>query len=125
MAEAPVPPSSDFPVRVVDGSAVVTTPDEIDVGNAADFRAALLAAAGFGRPAIVVDMAGTEFCDSTGLNVLVRAARQAEQAGTEIRLVVRGTALQRILAVTGVASMFGRYDSLAAALLADESRQAG
>ncbi len=125
MAEPTSPPSSDFPVRLVDGLAVVTTPDEIDVANAAHFRAALLAAAEFGRPAIVVDMSGTEFCDSTGLNVLVRALRQADQGGSAIRLVVRGTALQRILTVTGVGSMFGRYDHLDQALRADEPRQAG
>ena len=122
---APTPPlSSDFPVSVVDRFAVVTTPDEIDVSNAAQFRAALLSAAGRGRTAIIVDMTGTEFCDSTGLNVLIRAHRQADQAGGEIRLAVGGTALQRILAVTGVATMFGVYDSLTAALRADGPRQA-
>jgi anti-anti-sigma factor len=125
MAEPTSPLSSDFPVRVVDGLAVVTTPDEIDVANASHFRAALLSAAGLGRPAIIVDMSGTEFCDSTGLNVLVRAHRQADQGGTQIRLVVRATALQRILTVTGVGTMFDRYDRLDQALRADQPRQAG
>jgi anti-sigma B factor antagonist len=120
MAEPTSALSSDFPVRLVDGFAVVTTPDEIDVANAGQFRAGLLAAAGRGRPAIVVDMTGTEFCDSTGLNVLVRALRQADEADGEIRLVVGGTALQRILTVTGVGSMFGVYDSVDQALRADE-----
>lgn len=110
---------------MVEGLAVVTTPDEIDVANAAHFRAALLAAAEFGRMAIVVDMSRTEFCDSTGLNVLVRALRQADQVGTEIRLVVQATALQRILTVTGVGSMFGRYDDLDQALRTEEPREAG
>jgi|HubBroStandDraft_6_1064221.scaffolds.fasta_scaffold568603_1 anti-sigma B factor antagonist len=124
MAES-VSPLSDFPVRVVDGFAVVTTPDEIDVGNAARFRAALLTAADHGQRAIIVDMTGTEFCDSTGLNVLVRALRQADGAGGELRLAVGGTALQRVLAVTGVATMFGVYPSLGEALQAAEPRQAG
>jgi anti-sigma B factor antagonist len=116
MAEIASPPSSEFPVLIADGVAVVTTPSEIDIANAGHFRAALLAAAGSGRRVIVVDMTGTEFCDSTGLNVLVRARRQAEESGGEIRLAVRATALQRILTVTGVDSMFGRYDSLEQAL---------
>ena len=124
MAESASPPS-DFPVRVVDGFAVVTTPDEIDVANAAPFRAALLTAADLRQRAIIVDMTGTEFCDSTGLNVLVRALRQADEAGGEVRLAVGGTALQRILTVTGVATMFGVYHSLGEALRAAEPRQAG
>jgi anti-sigma B factor antagonist len=120
VAEPAVPPTGDFPVQVVDGFAIVTAPDEIDVANAARFRAALLTAADAGRPAIVVDMTATEFCDSTGLNVLVRALRQADQAGSEIRLVVRTTALQRILTVTGVDGMFGRYENLDQALAIDQ-----
>jgi anti-sigma B factor antagonist len=124
MAE-PASPLSDFPVRTVDGFAVVTTPDEVDVSNAARFRAALLTAAGHGMPSIIVDMTGTEFCDSTGLNVLVLALRQADQKGGEIRLAVGGAALQRILGVSGVATMFGVYDSLDEALQATRPRQAG
>jgi anti-sigma B factor antagonist len=115
MAE-PASPLSEFQVRTVGAFAVVTTPDEIDVANAARLRAALLTAASNRPPRIVVDMTSTEFCDSTGLNVLVRAHQQAEQAGGEVRLAVGGAALQRILAVTGVVSMFGVYDSLDAAL---------
>lgn len=109
-------PLSDFPVTTIYGFAVVTTPDEIDVANATLFRAALLTAANHGLPGIIVDMTGTEFCDSTGLNVLVRALRQADQAGGEIRLVVGGTGLRRTLAVTGVVRMFDIYDSLDEAL---------
>jgi anti-sigma B factor antagonist len=115
MAE-PASPLSDFRVRTAGQFAVVTTPDEIDVSNAPRFRTALLKAGDHGLPVIVVDMAGTEFCDSTGLNVLVRARQQAEQAGREVRLVVGGTALRRILAVTGVATMFRLYESLGEAL---------
>jgi anti-sigma B factor antagonist len=116
MATPATPPASDFSVQVVDGLAVVTTPDEIDVANAARFREAMLTAAEVGGAVVVVDMSATEFCDSTGLNVLVRAHHASEESGTAIRLVIRATALQRILTLTGVGRMFGTYDSLAAAL---------
>ncbi len=105
-----------FPVGLVDGLPVVTAPDEIDVGNAALLRAALVSAAAERQPVIVVDMTITEFCDSTGLNVLVRALKQAEEEGAELRLVVRAAALHRVLSVTGMASMFSIYDSLDQAL---------
>ena len=105
-------PEPGFPVRLVNGLPVVTAPAEIDVGNAAQLRGALLAAAAEHQPVIVVDMAETEFLDSTGLNVLVRALKQADDDGAELRLVVRGVALHRILNVTGVASMFRIYDNV-------------
>ena len=113
-----------FPVTERDGLVVVKTPDEIDIGNAWQLRDALVSAAATGLPAVIVDMADTEFCDSTGLNVLVRALKQANEDGSELRLVVRGSALQRILTVSGVASMFSVYGSLGEALEAAQRRSA-
>jgi len=107
-----------FPVSVHDGQAVVTTPQEIDISNAGLLREALLSATASGQAVIVVDMSGTEFCDSTGLNVLVRALAQAEQAGSELRLVMGGTGVRRVLSVTGVAGMFRIYETLGQALQA-------
>jgi anti-sigma B factor antagonist len=105
-----------FPVSVYEGQAVVTTPEEIDISNAGLLREALASAAASMQPVIVVDMSGTEFCDSTGLNVLVRALGHAEQAGAELRLVMGGSGLQRVLTVTGVAGMFRVYETLGQAL---------
>jgi anti-sigma B factor antagonist len=110
--------SDSFPVTLVDGLPVVTTPDEIDVGNAAQLREALATAAESAAPVLVVDMARTEYCDSTGLNVLVRAMRVVGDDGRKMRLVAGGAGLQRIFAVTGVGSLFQVYDSLDEALTA-------
>jgi len=105
-----------FPVSVTDGQAVVTTPEEIDISSAGLLREALVSAIATGQPVIVVDMSGTEFCDSTGLNVLVRALGQAEQADAELRLVMGGSGVRRVLTVTGVAGMFRIYETLGQAL---------
>ena len=107
---------SPFPVSEQPGVTVVTTPDEIDISNASLLREAMHAAALRQSRVVAVDMTGTEFCDSTGLNVLVRAQKQAQQEGREVCLAVRGSALLRILAVSGVGSIFRIYDSLADAL---------
>jgi anti-sigma B factor antagonist len=106
---------SSFPLSVRDGLAVVTTPEGIDIANAGHLREALLSAAATGQPVIVVDMSGTEYCDSTGLNVLVRAVGQASEDGGELRLVLGGAGLRRILTVTGVAGLFRIYETLDAA----------
>jgi anti-anti-sigma factor len=105
-----------FPVYVRDGLAVVTTPAEIDIANAGSLREALQHAAATEQRVIVVDMSGTEYCDSTGLNVLVRAHAQANDDGVELRLVMGGTGLQRILTVTGIVGMFRIFQTLGQAL---------
>ena len=113
-------PDSNFPVTRSDGLAVVTTPDEIDINNAGLLGEALLA--GRGQPVVIVDMTGTEFCDSTGLSVLVRALRQAEQTDAQLTLVVRAPGLRRMLTVSGLGSLFQTYDSLAQAVDAARAR---
>ena len=110
-------PEISFPVEVVQGVPVVTAPEEIDLANAAGLRAALLDVAGPGRALVVVDMSRTRFCDSAGLNALVAAARQARADGGEVRLVVVGEAVARIVALTGVDRVIPVYAGLEDALM--------
>jgi anti-sigma B factor antagonist len=105
-----------FPLSVQHGLALVTTPAEIDISNAGFLRQALVSAAATGLAVIVVDMSGTEYCDSTGLAVLLRALEQAQEAGGDLRLVMGGRGLQRVLTVTGVADMFRIFQTLRQAL---------
>ena len=111
-----------FPVQLVEGVPVVTAPEEIDLANAAGLKAALLEAALLetaepGRAMVVVDMSRTRFCDSAGLNALVGAARQARAGGGEVRLVVVGEAVARVVALTGVDRVMPIYASLEDALM--------
>ena len=114
-----MPPSAvpdGFGITSVDGLTVVTTPEEIDMTNAELLRAALVAARTSSSAVVVVDMSSTEYCDSTGLNTLVRAQKKVSDDGGELRLVVRTSAVQRMLAVTGVEKLFGVYPTLTGAL---------
>lgn len=108
-------PEVSFPVEVVEGVAVVTTPEEIDIANAAGLRAALLEAARPGHTMVVVDMSRTRFCDSAGLNALVTSDRQARANGGEVRLVV-GAGVARVVALTGVDRVVPVFASLEDAL---------
>jgi anti-anti-sigma factor len=111
-------PDVSFPVEVIEGVPVVTAPEEIDIANAAGLKAALMEAALAepGRALLVVDMSRTLFCDSAGLNALVGAARQARAEGGEVRLVVTGEAVSRIVELTGVDRVIPIYASLEDAL---------
>ena len=77
-----------FPVEVVDGVAVVTAPEEIDITNAPELRAALLEAAAHGNSTLVADLTGTQFCDSSGLHTLLAAHKRAQAEGSELVLVM-------------------------------------
>lgn len=103
-------------VTWVSGQPVVTPPLEIDIANAGELRADILAASSAGRPAVIIDMSETAFCDSTGLNVLVRAHKQLSAEGRQLRLVIREPTLLRIFKVTGVDTMFQLSASLDDAL---------
>jgi anti-sigma B factor antagonist len=109
-------PEVSFPVEMVDGVPVVATPEEIDVTNAAGLRAALLQAAAPGTRTLVVDMSRTQFCDSAGLNVLVRAHKQAQADSGQLLLVVGAAAVLRIFVATGIGRLIPSFPSLAQAL---------
>jgi anti-anti-sigma factor len=94
--------SAGFPVTTISGMSVVAGPAEIDIANAGQLRAALLAAAAQGHATIVVDLSETAFCDTSGLQVLVLAHRRAAAEGGGLRLVVQAATLLRLFSLTGV-----------------------
>lgn len=77
-----------------------------------------LLAHGYAR--LVVDCSGLEFCDSTGLNVLLGARLKAEAAGGGVHLAAMKPAVARVFEITGAEAVFTVHDTLGAAL-ADES----
>lgn len=117
-----------FPVRKISGVPVVITPEEIDITNVDALRAALLRAAAQGRTTYVVDMTRTRFCDCAGLQALVGAHRRARAEGGEVRFVVTGAAVRRILAIMAIDRLipvFGHLDEALAPLArSDQSRPA-
>ena len=109
-------PQASFPVEMAGGVPVVAAPEEIDITNAAGLRAALLRAAAPGYGTLVVDMSRTQFCDSAGLNVLVRAHQRTQAEGGVLLLVICGAAVLRIFAVTGIDRLIPTFPSLGQAL---------
>lgn len=107
-----------FPVEMVRDIPVVVAPEEVDITNAAGLRAALLDAASRGRAAVVVDLSGTQFCDTTGLHALVGAHRRAAAEGGRVLLVVATNAVTRVLEITGLDQVLAHFASLDDALAA-------
>jgi len=106
----------DYELRRIGQHGVVTVPAEVDVTNSAEVRKALLAAASQDVPILIIDMSGTKFCDSTGVQAIIAAYTQAAATGTGVRLVA--SAALHILTVVGVDQLIPIYPDLEAALAA-------
>ena len=107
---------SRFPVEVVKGVPVVAAPEEIDITNAPELRAALLEAAAHGHGTLVADLTRTRFCDSSGLHTLLAAHKRAQADGGEMLLVISGAAVLRVFAITSVDRIIPNFTSLEEAL---------
>ena len=109
-------PGARYPIEMVSGVPVVAAPEEIDVSKADWLRAVVLEAACRGHGTFVVDMSRTRICAAAGLSVLVRAHKRAVAEGGELRLVIRGAALLRVLAVTRLDRLIPIFPDLDQAL---------
>ncbi|GAA4804631.1 STAS domain-containing protein [Streptomyces ziwulingensis] len=101
-------------------SAVVTPAGELDHHTAELLREPLDDCLDKGFNRLVVDCSRLEFCDSTGLNVLLGARLKAEAAGGGVHLVAMQPVVARVFEITGADAVFTIHESLDTAL-ADES----
>ncbi len=99
-------------------AVVVALPAEIDMANAGRAGQQLGSALAPGVRTVIADMTATRFCDSSGISMLVRAHKQAAANRTELRLVVRSTAVLRTLTLAGLDHLLPIYPSLSQALAA-------
>jgi anti-sigma B factor antagonist len=93
---------------------VLALAGEIDLYTAPRLQTELTAAVAAAKSAqIVVDMSAVEFCDSTGMNVLLAAHRLASEKGGDLTLAAPRPPVRKILEVTGLQSVFTIHDDLA------------
>ncbi|HWM96533.1 MAG TPA: anti-sigma factor antagonist [Streptosporangiaceae bacterium] len=103
--------SVDLSTRECDGHVVVALRGELDLVDAADVAAALAAAVARG-PGIIVDLAGLEFIDCSGVAALARGRRRARQAGGDLLLAAPRQRVLRVLAITRLAGEFSVHASV-------------
>lgn len=75
----------------------------LDVHTVADARTELRIAVAHGTGELLVDLAGAELGDTTGLGMLLGAHRRAHRAGRQLVLVGVSGGLQRLLVATRLA----------------------
>ncbi|WP_369147765.1 STAS domain-containing protein [Streptomyces sp. R44] len=101
------------------GTVVLTLDGELDHDTAEPLRDALETHSGVGR--VVVDCSGLQFCDSTGLNLLLRARLRLLAAGGHVDLTGLRSPVDRIFEITGALKVFRVYEDVDAALAAPEA----
>ncbi|NDZ78583.1 MULTISPECIES: STAS domain-containing protein [unclassified Streptomyces] len=103
-------------VRSAGPSEVVTPAGELDHHTAGLLSEPLDKALEQGRSRLVIDCSQLEFCDSTGLNVLLGARLKAEAAGGGVHLAGMLPVVARVFEITGAEAVFTVHDSLEDAL---------
>ncbi len=94
------------------GRTVVTVSGEVDVATAPALRECLDRVVGLDEGAVVVDLRGVTFIDSTGLGVLIGAHRASSDAGRELRLVLAEPRILKVFEITGLTDLFAIDGSL-------------
>ena len=97
------------------GHTTVSVRGEIDLYTAPQLQEELSSALNAEPERLLIDMSQVEFCDSTGMNVLLSALKQAKEQGGMLELAGPRPAVRKILQVTGLDSVFTVHDTTEAA----------
>ncbi len=105
-----------------DGWTVLLVRGELDLVTSAGVRQQVHDAVAEGRRDLVLDLSDVQFCDSSGVGVLVGARRLMRSCAGRLRLIlpaqgaVDGSHVNRVLAALGVRRLFDVYPDLETAV---------
>ena len=81
---------------------------DIDLATAPEFESYLADLVTQGARVIVIDTAGVEFLDSSGIRVLVQASNDLEPLGGNVYLETMSAPVARIMEITGLTERYQR-----------------
>jgi anti-sigma B factor antagonist len=93
------------------GTLMLAIDGELDLATAAKVREPLERAIETGTRRVVVDMLGCGFIDSTGLGVLLHAAKRLEEEGGAMALVCVDDQIKRLLELTMIDRTIPVFDT--------------
>lgn len=97
------------------GTMVVTLAGEIDLQQSPAVRKQLMALM-FDRRAVVVDLSGVDYIDSSGIASLVEAYQMSRKNGTRFVLAAVSAPAMRVLQLARLDRVFALADTVEAAL---------
>jgi len=107
---SPVVPHFELSEEPDSGAHVICLRGEIHVTTAPRFAEHLNEAIESGQTAVVLDMTGVEFIDSTGLSVLLNGMRLITQRRGRLALVCTNPTVLRLFQITNLDTTFDIFD---------------
>ena len=92
------------------GVVIVGVEGQLIVGNRQELKQKVLDALEEGSRKFIIDFSKTGYIDSSGLGVVVRAAKQARDAGGQILLRRPTPSIRKVLEITGLEHVFTIID---------------
>jgi anti-anti-sigma factor len=91
---------------LADGSARVFVWGEVDLATAPHLERVLADAIHATDSDVLVEFSGDSFIDSTGLNVLIQAARRLRESGRALRVTTENAHMRGVIETMGLAEIF-------------------
>ena len=91
---------------------VVRVVGEIDVYTAPDFKSAINKVIDSGATKIVIDLTDVSYMDSSGFGTLLGATKRIRPKGGAISLIGCSEAIERMLKITRLDTIFGMYPTV-------------
>lgn len=101
-----------------DAVTVVAPTGELDMASAPRLRQELMALASAGRTAVVLDLAGVDFMDSTGLGVILGALKRLRAAGGDLTLARAEPQVAKVFEITRLDDILTLHPTIDAAVVA-------
>jgi anti-sigma B factor antagonist len=100
------------PIRIAveslaDGTGLVSVWGEVDLATAPHLERVLADAARGGDQDVLVEFSRDSFIDSTGLNVLIQAARRLRADGRALRVTTENAHIRSVIETVGLAETLG------------------
>ncbi|MER5863339.1 STAS domain-containing protein [Kitasatospora sp. NPDC002040] len=102
-------------VQPAPGHTVVVISGDLDIETLLPAKEALERAF-WDNQVVIADLERVTFCDSSGLNLLLRVRANAIAAGAQLRLAAVSEPVRRLLEITGTDAVFDARPTVRAAL---------
>lgn len=101
--------------RMDAGDTVIHPKGRLNMVTAADLREVIASTISAGNVRVVVDLAGVEFIDSSGLGALINGLKTARQAGGDLRIAAPNEQARLVLQLTNLDRVLTPYPTVTAA----------
>jgi anti-sigma B factor antagonist len=102
--------------REINGITVIATDERLDAVSAPTLKEMVAKVAGTGKVRLVIDLAKTQFIDSSGCGSLVASMRAVLKNQGDMRLARPSPQAKTLFELTRLHKVFGVFDDLDAAL---------